>query len=734
MGEPAYMSVLNEEQRKAVLHEGAPLLILAGAGSGKTRVITTKIAYLIGEKGLDPRSILAVTFTNKAAGEMTERVRAMVPGSSGMLIRTFHSFGAWFLRRNGRVVDLNSSFSIYDDQDALSLLHSLFPSFPKRESKRLNHWISRAKDYGLRPTDDLSFLGPHPDLPRVYAAYQERLESMGNVDFGDLILRSVEVLREHPEIKERMRQRFSVILVDEYQDSNVAQFQLLRELADDSTYLCVVGDDDQSIYRFRGAEVKNIIDFPGLFPGTEIIRLEENYRSTGNILSIASKLVANNQDRLGKTLWTRKIEGRKAVLARLWDHAEEAQYCAHLLEDGNLDGTAILYRTNAQSLAFESLFTKMGIPYRIVGSLRFYEREEVKDVLAFLAFIVNPRDEVAFRRIVNKPARGIGAATMKGIIDFAITRTQGDLYRGALEYKNSGKRISSRAKGGVEEFAMAVEAVKQSLKGKVVEGGAAGDSGDDTSNGTGLSAALTILINRSRLLEYHRDQDQYAGSQKVNNMEELINAAVDYPASLEGLVNFLEDLELDRSQISGKDQVSHGVTLITMHNTKGLEFDRVIITGLEEGLFPGYREDTDMEEERRILYVSITRAKEELYFTYCRSRRIWGRTMFQEPSRFLEEVPIEFVEEDYAGIGIGDTGRRIGSTSSGIGGSGDETGGGRGEFPPGTWVYHDDHGSGVVVKQWFKGGEEAVAVQFETGAALKFIPKYSALERTNGYE
>src|SRR6056297_1786789 len=424
--EPDYLQVLNREQKQAVLHQGRALLILAGAGSGKTRVITTKIAYLIDQLGVDPHSILAVTFTNKAADEMHARVLTMVPEARGVMIRTFHSFGAWLLRRNAHLLGMNSNFSIYDDEDALTLLHSLYNSYKRRELTTYNRMISRAKDYALGPEDDLSRISTDPRFQEMYERYEARLREIGNADSGDLILRPVELLRSEPEVLRRMHSRFRVILVDEYQDSTVAQYELLKLLYGPESSLCVVGDDDQSIYRFRGAEVRNIISFPDEFEETTIIKLEQNYRSTERILSIASHVVNHNRQRLGKTLWTSQGKGGKAKVAFLRNHDEEAEYCARLLEDGNMAGTAILYRTNAQSRSLETCFVKKGIPYKIVGSLRFYDREEVKDALALLSFFVNHNDEVAFRRIVNKPARGIGAKTVLSLVEEALNE-DGDL-------------------------------------------------------------------------------------------------------------------------------------------------------------------------------------------------------------------------------------------------------------------------------------------------------------------
>ena len=571
---PAYIEVLNPMQREAVLHTGSPLLILAGAGSGKTRVITTKIAYLIDQMKLDPRSILAVTFTNKAADEMHSRVLEMAPNARGVMIRTFHSFGAWMLRRNAHLLGLNSNFSIYDDEDSLTLLHSLYPRYKRRELLPYARRISRAKDYGLGPDDELWRISQDPVFPEMYTAYEERLREIGNADFGDLICRPVELMRMHPEVKQRVQSRFQLILVDEYQDSNVAQYELLKEMYGPATYLCVVGDDDQSIYKFRGAEVRNIINFSDEFQGTEIIRLEQNYRSTGKILHIASEVVSRNNERLGKKLWTENSEGSKAKIAVLNDQDEEAEYCVKLLSDGNLEGTAILYRTNAQSRTFETSFIRYGIPYKIVGSLRFYDREEVKDVLALLSFFLNPKDEIAFRRIVNKPARGIGQKTLVDIIDDAIAE-DGDLLAAVCRRADN---LPSRNREGALTFCRSIQKMREVLDQK------------------DLSDFIKSSVQFSGILEYHRKQDEIALTQKVGNIEELANAAAGYPAGVEGLTQLLEDLELDRSRIAKDDPAAHpGVTLITMHNTKGLEFDRVIITGMEEGLFPSRPEEKEDE-------------------------------------------------------------------------------------------------------------------------------------------
>ena len=695
---PAYLKELNDRQYDAVIHLNSPLLILAGAGSGKTRVITSKITYMLDCENIHPSSILAVTFTNKAAREMKDRVSSLLEKHSDSvfeyppMIRTFHSFGAWVLRRNSSYAGLDPNFSIYDDDDSLTLLHGIYPSQTKKELKPYIGMISRAKDYALLPGDDLSSISFDPDFPEIYLKYQAKLDSIGNADFGDLILKPYLLFKKHPEIRERMRQRFKYILVDEYQDSNVAQFEMLKQLSGTGENLTVVGDDDQSIYRFRGAEVKNILTFPDSFKNTKIIKLEENYRSTENILDIASAVVSNNSGRLGKTLWTRKKGGAKTVLSVFDTQNEEAVYCASLLKKENLYKTAILYRTNAQSLAFESLLTRLEIPYRIVGALKFYEREEIKDIIAWLSFLMNTKDEVSFKRIINKPAKGIGKSTLEKIMKSSLN-TGGDLFEAVKAHYPSQK---GKAAKGMEDFCLTVSDLREAMRFE-----------DEKSDN--LSDFIKTVAVKSGFADHYREIDRASDTQRVQNIEGLVNHASVFHADAEGLTDFLENIELDRSSMTGSSgEEEKGVTLITMHNTKGLEFDRVIITGMEEGLFPGFRSmesEELIEEERRIFYVSITRARKELFITSCRSRLIWGKINFFSPSRFLSEIP----EELYSLNGT-DTG-----LSSSLG-SGDR-------------VYHDDYGSGVVIKTETKKNEQMIHVMFETGRSAVFLERYSRLEK-----
>ncbi|HNY17718.1 MAG TPA: ATP-dependent helicase [Treponemataceae bacterium] len=798
MTSDSWLEVLNPEQRAAVTHEGSPLLILAGAGSGKTRVITTKIAWLIAERNVEPESILAVTFTNKAAREMAERATRMEPRAERSILRTFHSFGAWLLRRNAALAGLDSNFTIYDDDDGVTLLSKALPALTRQQVSACVHKISRAKDYCLSPDSPLlAEIDPDPDFAEVYALYEKRLRETGNLDFGDLILLPVKLLREHPEVSDRIHRRFGVVMVDEYQDSNVAQFELLKAITGPNTYLCVVGDDDQSIYRFRGAEVRNILTFSESFPGTEVIRLERNYRSVAPILGIASDVVSNNEGRLGKTLLAERGDGKKPTLVFLANQDEEAAFCAELILNARKKGCpfedwAVLYRMNAQSLGFETEFLHRKIPYKVVGSLKFYEREEIKDALSFLALVANGRDEVAFRRVVNKPARGLGEVTQDKIVDEArrILFDGSRVSDGALDFDEQTDLISAsrrlldtlpkKAKAGLSEFIHTVETLRLALgdatraaADEPVEGiaspvdassGAADTTGTaDSAAGVdsaqadssapaaaepdgaaatdgavqgagkrarkksaiGLAAFVDRLVESSGLLAYHQGQDEIAGTQRVANLQELVNAASLYSLDRAGLTEFLEHIELDRS-MANEEENPDSVTLITVHNTKGLEFRRVVITGLEAGVFP--REDKkgdDLEEERRLMYVGCTRAMDELYLTSCAARRLYGRTAFMEPSRFLFEMEPSSLE--ILGRAPRTFASFVGSRSqSGAAGGRIVSDGLSERWKVGRKLFHDDYGYGMITASFYAESELIIKVMFESGGEKRFMPKYQA--------
>lgn len=831
-----YLSVLNPEQLEAVCHTGSPLLILAGAGSGKTRVITTKIAWLIAEQSVLPESILAVTFTNKAAREMAERARALDERAGRSSIRTFHSFGAWMLRRYAEWAGLSPNFTIYDDDDSVTLLMKALPQLNKQEAQRFIRKIARAKDYCLLPdSPQLAAIDPAPEFAVIYRAYQQRLRETGNADFGDLIMLPVQLLQEHTAIAQQLHRRFKVILVDEYQDSNSAQFQLLRELTGEDTYVCVVGDDDQSIYRFRGAEVQNILTFDRQFPHTKIIRLVRNYRSYEPILRVADSVVSRNEGRLGKTLIAaRGTGGQKPCLYYLPSQDAEAELCVQLIKKavragGAYSDWAILYRTNAQSLNFETTFLHEKIPHKVVGTLKFYEREEIKDALALLALIANGRDEIAFRRMVNKPARGIGETTQNKLVAYAraafaslsahidspanageaaeagtstfgsspeqYSRSaqqeftqlqhnsvhsqqpelsqlqepaaqplrqqsedtpqqqpqQGADYITVLLGAGAKLPISKKAGTALQEFLNTLHSLRSLLAeydsantdtvfdtadtisaapvdtaadinaqanalradastGSTIDTGAAEQAVTQKhgQQGERLAAFVLAVIEQTGLGVFHRNQDEVMGTQKTANLQELANTASLYPCSAAGLTSFLEHIELDRS-LAETDAGADAVQLITMHNTKGLEFRNVIITGLENGIFPRNDESAeDMEEERRLMYVACTRAQDALYMTSCAARRMYGKLSYMEPSRFLAEIDSGLVDV-------------IGQSIASFASPADEE---ASLWKCGQRLFHDDYGYGYVVQSRQSGSELVITVQFENGSQKRFFPAY----------
>ncbi len=760
-----YLESLNPEQTEAVTHSGSPLLILAGAGSGKTRVITTKIAYLIQHENVQPWSILAVTFTKKAANEMKERAVNLEPLAEQAQIKTFHSFGAWFLRRYAEEAGLDPNFTVYDDDDSAALIMKAVPGMTKKQANLAAHKISLCKDYCLTPDDNLSEFDKDGKLAEIYAAYEQRLKATGNADFGDLIMRPVQIIEKNETIRSQMLHRFRVIMVDEYQDSNVAQFRLLQALSgvkeNSGTYVCVVGDDDQSIYKFRGAEVQNILQFPNLFPGTKIIRLERNYRSTGKILAAADAVVSNNTDRLGKMLVAARGEGTAPVLVFLENQDKEAAFCAQLIQKAvetqkaHYSDFAVLYRTNAQSLGLETEFLHKKIPYAVVGSLKFYEREEIKDALSYLSLLVNPRDELAFARIVNKPVRGIGEKSQEKIVAAAYSSV-GTLIENLNlldAAENCAETLSKKAKEGLKDFCAIMKKLLGELDEKSkeipedfqvdllaeraissvapVSGDVADSAGSENvarskadlpgaeKDFERLSVFIQRVIEESGLDEYHKSQDEIDGTNRIQNLQELVNSAVPYPYSRRGLLDFLDSIELDRSLAEQNDDSADAVTLITLHNTKGLEFNRVIITGLENGIFP--REEKvgeELEEERRLFYVGITRAKNELYITSCAMRRLYGRTQPMMPSRFLLEAGDVFnvmgrVPLCYSNANVSGGEKELSPKAELLE-----------KWKKGVRLYNDDYGYGQIVKSDADSGEVVIEVQFENGERKKFMPEY----------
>ena len=634
---------LNPPQREAVAQTEGPVLILAGAGSGKTRVLTHRIAYLMDEKGVNPWNILAITFTNKAAQEMRERVDKLVGfGSESIWVSTFHSACVRILRRHIDNLGYDTNFTIYDTDDQKSLMKDVCRKMnidtKIYKERSLLAQISHAKDELLTPDDmEMKAAGDYnmKKVASVYREYQAALRKNNALDFDDLIVKTVELFEKCGAVLEYYQERFKYIMVDEYQDTNTAQFKFISLLAQRYQNLCVVGDDDQSIYKFRGANIGNILGFEHVFPDARVIRLEQNYRSTRNILNAANQVIANNTERKAKTLWTENEEGSKVHFRQFLNAYEEAEYVAGEIGKlkrnglGNYRDCAILYRTNAQSRIFEEKFIAANIPYKIVGGVNFYARKEIKDILAYLKTIDNGHDDLAVKRIINVPKRGIGATSINKVTDYALEKGI-DFYT-ALRYVDEVPGMA-RSAGKIKPFVMFI----QSLRAR-----AEMDS---------VSQLIQAIIDETGYVDELKAEGTDEAEQRIENIDELINKAVDYEQGEENptLSGFLEEVALV-ADIDGLDENSDYVVLMTLHSAKGLEFPNVYLAGMEDGLFPSYMSITsddatsEIEEERRLAYVGITRAKEHLTITSARMRMVRGETQFNKVSRFVKEIPRELM-------------------------------------------------------------------------------------------
>ncbi len=631
---PALETLLNPPQLEAVRYGDGPLLVLAGAGSGKTRVLTYRIAHLIRERGIAPAQILAVTFTNKAAGEMRARLGQLLgePAARRLWMGTFHAMCSRMLRLSGAPAGVDPRFVIYDEDDQRTLVREIIRDLDVDERQfppgAVLAAISRAKNELI---DHVAFASRAETfreevIGRLYAAYERRLGECRALDFDDLLVRTVGLFRDHPSALAQYQDRFRHILVDEYQDTNHAQFVLLSLLARRSRNLCAVGDDDQAIYRWRGADVRNILEFERDYPEARIIALEQNYRSTQRILQVAAAVIRHNPHRHSKTLWTDNPEGDAVALYEAYDGYEEARYAgeqirAHTAGGGRPGDVAILYRTNAQSRQFEEMFLRLGIPYQIVGGVRFYERAEIKDILAYLRLACTPLDEASLRRVLNVPRRGIGDTTLRRLE--ARARAEGISLWETLRRPAEGAGPAVRR--GIDEFTGIVGALT-----------AAATTGPAEEV---LRQAIDLTGYR-RMLEAEGTDDAYA---RVENLEELVAVAqeVEETAGDASLDAFLQHLAL-QSDVDTYEDRADRVTLMTLHSAKGLEFPIVVLAGLEEGLFPHLRaleQDADLEEERRLCYVGMTRARSRLLLTYARQRTTYGMSRPSLPSRFLAEIP-----------------------------------------------------------------------------------------------
>ena len=755
-----YLENLNEMQQKAVYHSGNPLLIRAGAGSGKTRVITTKIAYLIEKLNVAPSSILALTFTNKAAKEMKERAMQLSESAQDAVIKTFHSFGVWFLRQFARDVGLNPYFTIYDVEDSCSLLAHIRLVITQRErleynfakaieipeksqtfeveltNKEVSYFfekISRAKDYCLSPeSDELYKIDSTEVFRKIYTEYQDKLRASQNVDFGDLILLPQQILKENLHIRAKMQHKFSVILVDEYQDTNIAQVELLKLLAGDGQYLCVVGDEDQAIYKFRGAEIKNILNFQSMFKKTESITLDKNYRSKENILKVANSIIEHNTERFKKKLVATRDEGQMSQVIILENQDMEAAFCASLIMEYKEKGYevgdwAIIYRTNKQSNTFETTFLYHNIPYIVVGSVEFYQREEIRDAIALISLVFSGSDEVALRRLLLKYVEGIGKTKCEDIINSSnlFLKDHKDIKLDELIFEHDFvstipivienlKKLNKKSRESVRDFIGKLMDLRRLLFTKNVK---IEREGINEAFQNSLAVFIDYALKLSGIYSYYQEVDKKDKTEKCGNLNELVNSAVHYELNKTGLSDFLDYIAL-REELENKDnkRYENCVKLMSMHNTKGLEFKNVVVTGLEKGLFPRNEYDAnELEEERRLMYVACTRAMDNLFITSCRYRRNVYSSGYASPSIFLSEIGQGLVEAYEIRFGNRNKIDLLGVFSNGVS-----------KYKVGMCVSHKEYGYGRVYEVSEEEGEIAINVYFfESGQSKIFLPEYT---------
>ena len=653
----SFLDALNPEQRKAVLHVNGPLLILAGAGSGKTRVITSRIAYLVGNGHAQPWEILAVTFTNKAAEEMRARVEALIGTDLGrMWISTFHSLCARLLRREAPAIGLTRDFVIYDSSDQLTVVKQAMKELhiddsfvqPRAALSRISHAKNRMET-PEQVTASAGWNRRDENIGKIYAHYVSALKESNALDFDDLLLRTVDLFENSSTVRSKYANQFRFVMVDEYQDTNRPQYLLIRRLSEIHRNLCVVGDPDQSIYKWRGADLRNILDFEHDFPEATIVKLEQNYRSTQIILDAASAVISQNRNRKDKHLWTDKKGGSRIVYFRGGDELEEADFITRTARTGLADDVeatvAVLYRTNAQSRAIEDALMREGLQYKVVGGVRFYERKEIKDALAYMRLVINPHDDVSLRRVINVPARGIG----KGVMDtLANLQPAGDgdfpLLAAGLRPAVVANSLWARLVRGLDERTLTGRAATSVavFRDLIV-------SLTDIARQDSVSIAIGKMLDRSGYLQELREDRTEDSEARIENLAELVSAAREYESreaepSLSGFVDRLSLLSDVDEEAGTRDA---RIWLMTLHSAKGLEFPTVILAGLEEGLFPHSRSSDDeeeLEEERRLCYVGMTRARRQLVLTAAARRRVFGEYQANEPSRFIDEVPTELVD------------------------------------------------------------------------------------------
>ena len=726
------LDFLNPKQREAVTHTKGPLLVLAGAGSGKTTVLVNRIAYIIEHEHVSPFNILAITFTNKAAKEMYDRVlQIMGETAEDMWISTFHSACVKILRRTIHLLGYDNDFVIYDSQDTGTLIKECLKElrlddklFPR---KMMASIISKAKD-NMQDVDSFRALNAknyfNLKVAEVYELYQRKLKRNNALDFDDIVLNTVKIFMENPDILENYQNRFKYILVDEYQDTNNVQYMLISLLAQGSRNICVVGDDDQSIYKFRGANIQNILGFEDEFTDAHVIKLEQNYRSTQNILDTANKVIANNKGRKTKALWTDNDRGEMVKLFTAENEYDEGRFVAEQIEQlvrdgGKYSDAAILYRTNSQSRVLEEQLMRNANPYRVLAGLRFYDRKEIKDIIAYLRIIHNPSDSVSLGRIINEPKRGIGAATMEKAAEIAAVQNVSvyDVIANADAYD-----VLSRPAQKLKDFSRLIEGLRKA------------------SENMGVTEFAQRVLRDSGYAQMLEREDTVESRTRLENLQEFMSVTAEYEkenadASLGG---FLEEVSLI-ADIDSYDEDQDAVVMMTIHSAKGLEFPVVFLTGMEEGVFPSGRSesDEDIEEERRLCYVAITRAKQKLYLTNTERRMIFGKTTANRPSRFMREIPVEYTE---------DLSRKRTKVQHSVGNAIAERMKQERErlykkaeqtfvpekkmnFKPGDIVMHRKFGRGIVVEAQAFGKDMRLAVSFDSVGMKQLMAAFAKLEK-----
>lgn len=745
---------LNPKQQEAVLHTDGPVMILAGAGSGKTRTLVSRIVYLLQEKAISAYQILAVTFSNKAAREMRERVSHDMQIDMGALnITTFHAFCAKVLRLEAQYLGLSKNFTIYDDGESKAIAKAILGKHGVSQKEvspfAITNFVDDVKNHGYYdgcPEREGFRLDTDDEFYRYYQDYEMELAKSNAVDFGGLIVGVIKLFETHPEVLERYQNRFKYLLVDEYQDTNRAQFILLKLLSSKHRNICVVGDEDQSIYSWRGADIRNILDFEKIYPDSHLIKLEQNYRSSKNIIEAASFVISRNEMRKGKEMWTSNDEGDSIKIIECPDDKAEGQYVAKEVAKikragGSLNDIAVFYRNNAQSRTIEEALIRGQIPYRVVGGIKFYERKEIKDLLSYVRLVINPKDSLAFSRIVNIPARGVGATTLRKFEDEAV-RKQVSLWETVSSIVDNGTdndflKVSGKIKTALQQFVSLIQ------ESRILE-----------ENGEKPSVVLDKILHESGYLEYLRADKNYESLARIENLDELINAVKQFEdgqpeGSKASLTLFMESITLDSNTEELENQ-SEILSLMTVHGSKGLEYPYVFLIGAEETVFPSFKSlelgDMSVEEERRLFYVAMTRAMKQLYITFAQSRMLWGSLKFNGPSRFLDEIPDKFYE--WISEKRFSTGQTFpSSTNYGSGSRVDysnefdqsanyETTSYVGAktkpvllstYPVGSNVIHSLYGAGQVLESEGLGTDEKVVVRFHGGVRKKFMVKFAPL-------